>query len=484
LQSRLDEPLSRWLWLVKWLLLIPHYIVLFFLGIGFFVVTVIAFFVVLFTGRYPRSLFDYNVGVMRWWWRVSYYGYNALGTDRYPPFTLAEVPDYPATLEVDYPERLSRGLVLVKWWLLAIPHYLITAIFVGGGAWLATRSDDWEWSWGSGGLVGLLVLVAAIVLAFTGRYPRALLDFILGMDRWVLRVAAYAGLMTDQYPPFRLDMGESEPGQPAVAVGPSPTPPTEPHAAPSAAAPTGSVTGGSTAAQLPAGPKPAQTRWTAGRIASLVIGCVLALSSVGLLLAGAALLVADRTARVDGYVTSDTERLASNGYALVSDPIRLDVGGGPDWPVLRSILGDVRVRATSERQGASVFLGIAPTHQVDLYLQGVAHSTVSDLSGTGSASEHTGGAPPAPPSDQDIWVAQASGAGQQSLTWSPTEGRWGLVAMNADGSRPVAVQADAGATVPALTEVAVALLVAGALLLALGAFLIAIPVRRASRDKA
>jgi len=81
-------------------------------------------------------------------------------------------------------------------------------------------------------------------------------------------------------------------------------------------------------------------------------------------------------------------------------------------------------------------------------------------------------------------VAQASGAGQQSLTWSPTEGRWGLVAMNADGSRPVAVQADAGATVPALTEVAVALLVAGALLLALGAFLIAIPVRRASRDKA
>ena len=79
-------------------------------------------------------------------------------------------------------------------------------------------------------------------------------------------------------------------------------------------------------------------------------------------------------------------------------------------------------------------------------------------------------------------MAQASGAGQQSLTWSPTEGRWGLVAMNADGSRPVAVQADAGATVPALTGVAVALLVLGALLLAIGALLIAVPVRRALRD--
>ena len=192
------------------------------------------------------------------------------------------------------------------------------------------------------------------------------MDFILGMDRWVLRVAAYAGLMTDQYPPFRLDMGESDPSHPGpTAVGPSPTPPNEPLAAASATAPSASATGGSTTAQLPAGPQSGQTRWTGGRIASLVIGCVLALASVGLLLAGGALLIADRTARVDGYVTSSTERLASNGYAVVSDPIRLDVGAGPDWPVLRSILGDVRIRATSERQGASIFLGIAPVNQVD-----------------------------------------------------------------------------------------------------------------------
>jgi hypothetical protein len=224
----LDPSISRGLWLVKWLLLIPHLIVLAFLWLAFSVVGVIAFFAILFTARYPRGLFDFNVGVLRWSWRVHYYGYGALGTDRYPPFTLADVPDYPAHLDVPYPDRLSRGLVLIKWWLLAIPHYIVLAVFVGGGLWLGTRSgtgNGWDNGWGAaGGLVGLLVLIAAIVLLFTGRYPAPLYDFVLGMDRWALRVAAYVALMTDAYPPFRLDLGGTDPGSvPAQPLPPSPS---------------------------------------------------------------------------------------------------------------------------------------------------------------------------------------------------------------------------------------------------------------------
>lgn len=191
-RGELSAPPARGWWLIKWLLAIPHYIVLMFLWIAFIVVTIIAFFAILFTAKYPRSLFYFNVGVLRWTWRVGFYGYQALGTDKYPPFTLKSVA-YPADLDVPYPESLSRGLVLVKWWLLAIPHYIVVGFFQGG---YGDRSG--------GGLTVILSIIAAIALLFTGKYPGDIFNLVVGMNRWSYRVAAYAALMTDHYPPFRL----------------------------------------------------------------------------------------------------------------------------------------------------------------------------------------------------------------------------------------------------------------------------------------
>jgi hypothetical protein len=195
---------------VKWLLAIPHYLVLALLWIGLVIVSLIALVAILATGRYPKPLFDYAAGVLRWTWRVQFYAYCALGTDRYPPFTLDDVPDYPARLHVDYPEQLSRGLVLVKWWLLAIPHYLVVGVLIGAGA---NQSD-------TPGLILILVLIAAVTVLVTDRYPDPLYRLIIGLNRWVFRVAGYAGLLTDAYPPFRLDMDDTPPAPEPGSAGP------------------------------------------------------------------------------------------------------------------------------------------------------------------------------------------------------------------------------------------------------------------------
>jgi hypothetical protein len=488
-QGRLDDSLSRWLWLVKWLLALPHYIVLAFLWMAFAVLTLVAFFAILITGQYPRAIFDFNLGVLRWQWRVSYYAYGALGTDRYPPFTLADVPDYPARLDVAYPEHLSRGLVLVKW-LLGLPHYLIVGLFVGGGAWLSWSSDDRRWEWGSGGLVGLLVLVAAVVLAFSGQYPRSLFDIILGMNRWALRVLGYAALMTDTYPPFRLDMGGDDPDGVLTlhrtgSVPPSGTAPLY-GTQPSGTAPTGTEPTGTapTGGQPPAGGQP-RAEWTPGRITGAVVGALLALTSTGLLAGGGALAWVYATQRDDaGYLTSDVVQLTSDGYALRSADLILD-GAGPGWAYPRSMVGSVRVRAQSAT-GAPVFVAMAPADAVDGYLSGVRYTEVVDL-GVVSTSpieyrQHDGSAPATAPTATSIWAAQATGSGRQTLLWNPEPGNWSLVAMNADGSRAVTVDVDLAAQVPAIAWVAVGLILVGLVLLAGGATLVAIAAVRASRS--
>jgi hypothetical protein len=212
-QGHLDPALGRWRWLVKWFLVIPHLVVLVLLWVAFLVLTVVAGFAIAFTGRYPRGIFDFNVGVMRWTWRVEFYAFT-LATDRYPPFALSERADDPARLDVAYPERLSRGLVWVKWWLLALPHYLVLAFFTGGDTRFA------------GGLVALLSLIAGVTLAVRREYPASIFDFVMGMHRWSWRVVAYAALMTDAYPPFRLDNGPDEPDSgPAADALPTPAQP-------------------------------------------------------------------------------------------------------------------------------------------------------------------------------------------------------------------------------------------------------------------
>ncbi|MBA7678220.1 hypothetical protein ES703_86493 [subsurface metagenome] len=203
-KGELTVPPGSGLWLIKWLLAIPHFFILFFLWVGFVVAWVIALFAIVFTSKYPRGLFDYNVGVLRWSWRVGFYSYEVLGTDKYPPFTLKSVADYPADLEVEYPERLSPGLALVKWWLLAIPHYIVVGILSGGWQFREGWRFYRAWEYQGSGLIFALVIIAAVILLFTGKYHKDIFKLVMGMNRWVYRVAAYAALMTDKYPPFRL----------------------------------------------------------------------------------------------------------------------------------------------------------------------------------------------------------------------------------------------------------------------------------------
>lgn len=213
LNGRAQDPPSRWLWLVKWLLLVPHYVVLFFLWLAFFVLTVVAYLAVLFTGRYPRGIFDFNVGVLRWNWRVNYYGYGALGTDGYPPFSLADDPSYPARLTMDYPDRIANWRPLVQW-LLAIPHIVIVTALTSGPA-IASYGNDTDptsRTTTSIGVFGALVLILALGQLFTGKRLTGIYDLLLGINRWSYRTVAYVALMTDEYPPFRLDQGDDADG--------------------------------------------------------------------------------------------------------------------------------------------------------------------------------------------------------------------------------------------------------------------------------
>ncbi len=174
------EALNRWLVLVKWLLAIPHMLIVYALLSVASVIHFIAFFAILFTTKYPQSLFDFVVNIYRW--QANLYAYVGLMRDEYPPFSW-EPGQYPVTFEIDYPQELNRWLPLVKW-LLALPHYVVL-FFLGIAAFVV---------W----------VIAFFAILFTATYPRGMFDFLVGVLRWSNRVNAYVYLMRDEYPPFSL----------------------------------------------------------------------------------------------------------------------------------------------------------------------------------------------------------------------------------------------------------------------------------------
>jgi len=171
--------LNRWLPLVKWLLLLPHYIALAFVAIGACFVAIYAFFAVLITGRFPRGAFEFMVGTFRWAYRVS--AYFHLMTDAYPPFSLADDPAYPVRLNIEYPEQTARWRPLVQW-LLAWPYLVVAGVLY----------------W----LTGLLTVLAFFTILFTRQIPRGIFELMVPGLRWSLRGNAYAYFLTTRYPPF------------------------------------------------------------------------------------------------------------------------------------------------------------------------------------------------------------------------------------------------------------------------------------------
>ena len=175
-----QEEYSRFLPLIKWLLLIPHYFVLFFLGIGALFAFIVAALAVLFTGRYPRGIFGFVTGVYRWVVRVN--AYHLLMTDAYPPFSLQPDPAEPARFEIEYPEQgVARWRPFFAW-LLAIPYlFVATLIFY---------------------LAMVMVLIAFFAILFTRRFPEGMFNIVLVAMRWQARGNAYTYAWTTRYPPF------------------------------------------------------------------------------------------------------------------------------------------------------------------------------------------------------------------------------------------------------------------------------------------
>jgi hypothetical protein len=216
--------------------------------------------------------------------------------------------------------------------------------------------------------------------------------------------------------------------------------------------------------------------WTGGRIAALVVGVVIALFALVLLGAGGTGVWADLTQREAGYVTTDVHSFSTAGSALATEPTKLG-SAGIGWLYSPGVLDKVRIRVTPARSDASLFVGIGPAAAVDRYLAGVNRTVISEFFDD-KVRVVPGGASGSAPETQDFWVASDTGSGARIVVWDPTEGKWTVVVMNADGQPGIDVRADLGAKLPAVLWIAIGLLAAGAVFLTGGVLLIVGAMRR------
>lgn len=216
----------------------------------------------------------------------------------------------------------------------------------------------------------------------------------------------------------------------------------------------------------------------ASRTLLFVTGALAALFAVCLLGLGALTLWGDSRKDDRGYLTDGSHRYAASTHALTSESLDIDLGGA-DWIADATDLGDIRLRVDPE-SAEPVFVGIARTTDVSAYLRNVAHTSVTDVElapFTTRYRTHAGERRPVPPGQRPIWVASAQGEGAQELTWDVRDGEWSVVVMNADGSRGISADVDAGAKVPLLAEIGWSSLGGGMLFLILATTLTVLAFR-------
>ena len=223
-----------------------------------------------------------------------------------------------------------------------------------------------------------------------------------------------------------------------------------------------------------------------GKSIALVVGGTLAsLFAAGLLAIGGLALWGDSQKDSDGYLSTDTHQFETGTRALATENLDVDLGDA-DWVAQSDDLGKARVQVES-RDDKPVFVGIARNSDVEDYLAGVSHSTLTDVNTSPFEAEyddHAGSRHPVAPADSNIWAASQQGTGNQTLNWEIEDGDWSVVVMNADGSAGVDADISTGAELPFLTALGWTAVGSGGFVLVIGVALLVLGIRRPSNPSA